>query len=135
LRGYDRKKIVKQTGEEAKGTIAQIRDSFLRMFVSIFKCYPECINEKSRGSPTNVDYFDQKKFIELCNKDYKPFVQQFMETLIFHTFLDKKERPERKEDMLRTRYFDENITAKFNRKILSIPKVTLPLNLDNTFYK
>jgi len=108
--------------------MAEIRDGFLRMFVSIFKRYPECINEKekNRGSPTNTDYFDQKKFIELCNKGYKPFVQQFMETLIFHTFLDKKERPERKEDMLRTRYFDESITAKFNRQRLSIPKVIFP---------
>lgn len=108
--------------------MAEIRSSFLKMFVSIFKRYPECINEKDRGAAASEGYFDQKKFLDQCGKDYRPFAQEFTATLIFRTFLDKKQRPEKKEDMLRTLYFDENIVAKFNRQLLSSPQVVVPLS-------
>jgi hypothetical protein len=91
------------------------------VFVSIFKDYQECINKKAHT--TDGKYFSKEKFLELAKKDYKPFIEQFMQTQIFQRFLDKKEHPERKEDMLQTRYFDENIIAKSNRSLLVKKKV------------
>ena len=93
----------------------------MRVFVSIFKEYQECINKKAHG--TGGKYFNKEKFLELAKKDYKPFIEQFMQTQIFQRFLEKKEHPQRKEDMLQTRYFDENIIAKSNRLLLAKKKV------------
>ena len=105
--------------------VPKIRDCFLRVFVSIFRPYQECIDQKKLNSANFEKYFDKKKFLELMRKDYKPFVEQFIQTQIFQRFLDKKANPQRNEDMLQTRYFDENIIAKSNRLLLSTPKALL----------
>lgn len=89
--------------------------------MSIFKDYQGCINEKAYS--TNGKYFNADKFLELSKKDYRPFVSQFIQTQVFQRFLEKKESPQRKEDMLQTLYFDENIIAKSNRLLLATKKV------------
>ncbi len=109
--------------EEADSVVPKIREAFLRVFASIFKQYQECIDHKKVNSPNFEKYFNKKKFLELLKKDYKPFVEQFIQTQIFQRFLDKKANPQKNEDMLQNRYFDESIIAKANRKLLSTPKV------------
>jgi len=52
-----------------------------------------------------------------------------MQTQIFQRFLDKKANPSRNDDLLLSRFFDENIIAKANRHILSTPKVFFISNI------
>ncbi len=109
--------------QEQEALVPKIRDSFLRVFVSIFRQYRDFIDERKINDPNFEKYFNKKKFLESLAKDYKPFVSQFIQTQIFQRFLDKKANPQRTEDMLQNRYFDENITCKSNRSLLSTSKV------------
>ncbi len=97
------------------------------MFVSTFKQYNEFVDEKKSSDPNPENYFNKTKFVESLEKEYRPFAKQFLQTQIFQRFLDKKANPQRSEDMLQNRYFDENIISKFNRGVLSKAKVWLSL--------
>ena len=109
--------------------ILKIRDSFLKAFVGIFKGYRNFIDESKYGDPNFEHYFNKTKFLDSFNKDYKPFVSQFIQTQILQRFLDRKANPQKSEDMLQCRFFDEQIIFKSNRSLMASPQVLTLLSL------
>jgi hypothetical protein len=88
---------------------AEIRNAFLRFFVTVFKGYGGCVLEDKGNDLFDEDMFvDDKKLKEGC----LDFLQRVLQTQMFQIFLqERNDNPDSPE----LRFFDESIIAKNNR--------------------
>ena len=88
---------------------AEIRNAFLRFFVTVFKGYGGFVLEDKGNDLFDDDMFvDDKKLKEGC----LDFLQRVLKTQMFQRFLEqRKDNPDSPE----LRFFDEAIIAKNNR--------------------
>jgi hypothetical protein len=88
---------------------AEIRNAFLRFFVTVFKGYGGFVLEDKGNDLFDEDMFvDDKKLKEGC----LDFLQRVLQTQMFQRFLEQqKDNPDTPE----LRFFDESIIAKNNR--------------------
>ena len=114
-----RKKLKKGGNPNDDALTMNIRNSFLNIFLHIFKKYHESVDETKIDDPNIDHYFSKEKFLNSQNKEYRDFVAQFMETQIFQRFVYKQVNPQTNDDIYQTKYFDEKIITQ-SRSIFKV---------------
>ena len=120
----------------------EVRDGFLRFFVSVMKKYRHYLVLPTKANP-NAAYFNGAGFLKSGTvKADRPFMTELCETQAFQTFVDERVQPymegqtassiaEKSCDVI---FFDESIDAKNNRSFWQIAKRDTPF-LRNTLYQ
>jgi hypothetical protein len=72
---------------ESKWNGQQLQYSFLRVFLSMFQRYRECLIVPSSDDPNPDDLFKKDRLLEHSPKDSRRFLSQFLDTSMFSIFI------------------------------------------------
>jgi len=109
----------------------EVRDKFLRFFVSLLMKYKVYFGEGTLKTPKSSNAFDKTKFVSDAPEQTRPFLEQFLGTQGFLQFLSAVQNsPHTNYEIV---FFDQSIEAKQNRSKLNFKKRDIPFLTDTGF--
>ncbi len=97
----------------------EIRETFLRFFVSLLRRYKECMLKSSDFTDSRRSGFNDGAFLKLHPESDVPFLTKLLQSQMFARFVeDRIKNP----DMNEVKFLDEKIIEKLNRSIAVMKK-------------